>query len=403
MSGYFQAVKITDHVYWVGAIDWSLRDFHGYRTPRGSTYNAYLVLADRVALVDTVRARFRDEMMGRIASIIDPRKIDLIISNHAEMDHTGCLPRVIELVEPDRVVASAKGVEALSRHYPELDGRVEAVEDGQTLDLGNLSATFIETRMLHWPDSMMTYLPTERLLFSQDGFGVHLASTERFGDELNPAVIEEEQARYYANIIMPFGARVAKVLAATGELDVDVIAPDHGPAYRRDLSRLFEMYARWADQRPTIKVVVVYHTMWGSTGKMARAVAEGLVAGGARVRLMPLGENHRSDVATEVLDAGALLVGSSTLNGQMLPAVADVLTYLKGLSPKNLIGAAFGSYGWGSRAVGQISKILTQMKVELVDEGLDVQYVPDAAALGRCRALGERVAKVLVERCSASE
>ncbi len=402
MSEVFEAAKVTDRVYWVGAIDWSLRDFHGYETPRGSTYNAYLVMANKVVLIDTVRARFKNELLSRIASVIDPGQIDVIVSNHSEMDHSGCLPALIDITQPERVLASSKGVEALSRHFPALAGRVEAVQDGQTLSLGDAALTFIETRMLHWPDSMMTYLADERLLFSQDGFGIHLASTERFADELSADGVEYEAARYYANIIMPFGARVAKVLPAVSKLDVGIIAPDHGPIHRRDPGRMIELYQRWVDQTPTAKAVVVYDTMWGSTAKMARAITEGLTSGGVSVKLMPLGASHRSDVATEVLEAGALLVGSPTMNGQMFPTVADVLTYLKGLSPKHLIGAAFGSYGWGSRAVGQISEILRQMKVELVHDGLDVQYVPNDDALARCRALGKHVAETLIDRCRTS-
>ncbi len=400
MTTTFDAVKITDRVYWVGAIDWNLRDFHGYETPRGSTYNAYLVLGERIALIDTVRARFRPELMERIASVVDPSKIDVIVSNHAEMDHSGCLPAVIEAVSPEKVVASSKGVEALARHFPGLEGKVQGVADGETLDLGGIELRFIETRMLHWPESMMTYVPRERLLFSQDGFGIHLASSERFADELDSAVVEYESAKYYANIIMPFGSRVAKTLEALEELDIEIIAPDHGPVYRRDLERYLQLYARWVEQPFTKKAVIVFDTMWMSTDKMARAIAEGLTAGGVSVKFMPLKHNHRSDIVTEVLESGALLVGSPTQNGQLFPTVADVLTYLKGLSPKNLVGAAFGSYGWGAKAVRQIRETLEQMKVELIDEGLEVQYVPTEEDLLRCRQLGERIAQALDEKCA---
>ncbi|MBN1347148.1 MAG: FprA family A-type flavoprotein [Phycisphaerae bacterium] len=392
MSTLYDAVKITDRIYWVGAIDWSLRDFHGYETPRGSTYNAYLVLGEKVALIDTVRAPFRGELMGRIASVIDPRKIDVIVSNHSEMDHSGCLPRVIEDVSPERVLASVKGVENLSRHFHGLRDRVEAAADGGTLDLGGMALRFMETRMLHWPDSMMTYVPGEGVLFTQDAFGIHLASSERFADELPGDIVEYESAKYYANIIMPFGSRVAKTLEAIGKLEVRMIAPDHGPVYRRDLDRQIELYSRWVEQAPTRKAVVVYDSMWGSTARMARAIAEGLASGGSSVKLMGLKENHRSDIATEVLEAGALIVGSPTQNGQMFPTVADVLTYLRGLSPKRLIGAAFGSYGWSPKAVGQIAETLGQMKVELVGERVEVQYVPDDEALRRCRELGVAIA-----------
>ena len=400
MSEAFKAVKIIDDVYWVGAIDWAVRDFHGYSTKRGTTYNAYLIMADKVTLMDTVKAPFRDELMARIASVIEPTRIDHIVSNHAEMDHSGCLAEVIEAVRPEKVFASVKGAEALQEHFG-LGDRVEAVRDEQTLSLGDLSLRFLETRMLHWPDSMFSYLPERRVLFSQDGFGMHMASEERFADELDVETIEYEAAKYYANILMPLSSRVGKALQALGTLDLRRIAPDHGPIFRRDTGRIVELYARWLTQAPTKKAVVVYDTMWGSTAKMAHAIGEGLTAGGITVKPMPLGENDRSAVATEILDAGALLVGSPTINGGMFPTVADVLTYLKGLSPKNLTGAAFGSYGWAPRGVSDVGEVLERMKVELVDEGLAVNYVPDDDDLAKCRALGRRVAEKLTDRCQS--
>lgn len=396
MSDVYHAVKIADRVHWVGAIDWTLRDFHGYETPRGTTYNAYLITGEKTILIDTVRARFRDEMMSRIASVIDPAKIDVIVSNHSEPDHSGALPRVIDEVQPEQVLASKKGVETLAMHYHGLADRLKAVSDGATMRFGDVELQFIETRMLHWPESMMTYMPADKLLFSQDGFGIHLAGNERFADELDTDVVRYEQAKYYANIIMPFGPRVTKALDAIDELDVEIIAPDHGPAYRRDLDTWKGLYRKWVAQEPTTKAVVVYATMWMSTERMARAICEGLHAGGAQPRLMSLKVTPRAEIVTEVLEAGALLVGSPTMNGQMFPPVADILTYLSGLNPKNKIGAAFGSYGWGSRAVGQINEYLDKMKVERIHDGIAVQYVPDDEALTRCRDLGLRVAERLV-------
>lgn len=341
----FQAVKISEHVYWVGAIDWGLRDFHGYATSRGSTYNAYLILADKVTLVDAVKAPFMEEMMARIASVIDPKRIDFIISNHAEMDHTGALPAVIQAVEPSAVFASTMGVKALADHL--LAEGVTAVKDGETLDLGNLHVTFYETRMLHWPDSMFTYLQEEAVLFSNNAFGMHLASAKRFDDELDPALLRYEAKKYYANILTPYSHLVLRVLEKLRDLlpEVQMIAPDHGPVWRSGIAGVLEDYARWARQEPTDKVVIVYDTMWESTAQMARAVVEGVTAGGAKAVLMPLGASHRSDIATELLDAGALVVGSPTLNNHLFPTVADVLTYLRGLKRLNLVGAAFGSYG----------------------------------------------------------
>lgn len=393
----FGAVKLNDHVYWVGAVDWTLRDFHGYATDRGTTYNAYLVMADKITLIDTVKAPFCGELLSRIASVVDPGKIDYIVSNHAEMDHSGALPEVIARVKPEKVFASAKGVEALQAHF-HWDQPVTAVQDGDTLSLGNRTLSFVLTKMLHWPDSMFSYLVEDRLLFAQDAFGMHLASSERFADELDKGVLEYEAAKYYANIVLPFSAIVKKTIEKAAAIDIATIAPDHGPIWRRDLEWILGLYARWADQAPNTKAVIVYDTMWGSTGMMAREIEEGLVSEGMRVRSMRLRESHRSDVATEVLEAGALLVGSPTINNNLFPTVADVLSYLKGLRPKNLAGAAFGSYGWSGEGAKQVAEALASMRVDLVGDPINTEYVPDLDALARCRDLGVQVGQKMKQR-----
>jgi flavorubredoxin len=400
MSDTFRAVKITDHVYWVGAIDWTLRDFHGYLTSRGTTYNAYLIVADKITLVDTVKAPYEEEMLSRIASVVEPERITYIISNHSEMDHSGCLPSVMQRVKPEKVFASTMGVKALHEHF---HGDLEfvAVKDGESLSLGNLSLRFIETKMLHWPDSMFSYLPEEKVLFSQDGFGMHLASSERFDDEISDDILHYEAAKYYANIILPFSPIVTRTLEKFLKLNlpVNLIATDHGPIWRSGITKILDLYAQWARHDPSLKCVIVYDTMWQSTRKMAQAIAEGASAGGARVKVMPLSVSHRSDVALEMLDASALLVGSPTINNTMFPTVADVLCYLEGLRPANLIGAAFGSYGWSGEAVKMIEDHLTEMKVELVDKGISARYVPTAEVLAQCVSLGARVAEQLRKRC----
>jgi flavorubredoxin len=392
----FTAVKVTDRVHWVGAIDWGVRDFHGYATRRGTTYNAYLIVADKVTLVDTVKAPFVGELLARVASVVDPARIDYVISNHAEMDHSGGLPEVLAAVRPERVFASTLGVEALSEHFS-LPSEVTAVKEGESLSLGGATLHFVEARMLHWPDSMMTYLAEDGLLMSNDAFGMHLASSQRFADELEEAVLEDEAAKYYANILLPLSPLVAKLLAKVGNLNlaIDVVAPSHGPIWRKDTGRVVDWYAGWAAGKAKRKAVIAYDTMWQSTAAMARAMGDGLAAAGVETKVMPLRESHRSDVATELLQAGALLVGSPTLNNGVFPTVADALSYLKGLKPRNLVGAAFGSYGWSGEAVGQIEESLQAMKVDLVAQGLKVKYVPGREDLAACSALGHRVAERL--------
>ncbi|MBW2560974.1 MAG: FprA family A-type flavoprotein [Deltaproteobacteria bacterium] len=397
MGSVYKAVKVSDHVYWVGAIDWGIRDFHGYTTRHGSTYNAYLILADKITLIDTVRAPFRDELLSRIASVVDPKDISYIVSNHAEMDHSGSLGPIIEELKPKKVFASVMGTKALKEHFG-LDG-ISPLKSGDTLSLGNVRLTFMETRMLHWPDSMFSYLEEDRLLFSQDAFGMHLASDERFADMIDTAILDYEAATYYANILMPYSPQVLKLLEDVKKsgLDIRIVAPDHGPVRRRKINTIMESYAQWARQIPSKKAVVLYDTMWHSTELMARAIEEGLVAGGARVKVLSMHSSHRSDAAYEILDAGALVAGSPTLNNNLFPTMADVLTYLKGLRPQNLIGAAFGSYGWSGESPQQIGDMLTEMKVNLVAEPLKVKYVPDGDDLKRCVALGRKVAKKLKE------
>ena len=399
MKNTFKAVPVTEDVWWVGAIDWNIRDFHGYQTRRGSTYNAYLILADKVTLIDTVKAPFREEMMARIASVIDPGKIEYIVSNHSEMDHSGSLPEVVAALNPKKVFASAAGTKTLKELFS-LDREITAVRDGETLSLGNRSLTFLETRMLHWPDSMFSYLNEEQLLFSQDAFGMHYASLERFADQCDPAILAYEAATYYANIILPYSPLVLKLIGkvTAAGLSFRIIAPDHGPIWRKETGGIIESYAKWAAQKPEAKAVVVYATMWHSTEMMARAISEGLADGGLHVKLMSMDEVHRSDVVYELLGAGALAVGSPTLNNHLLPNMADILTYLKGLKPRNLIGVAFGSYGWSGEAVKEIEEILAEMRIEKIGEGIRVKNVPDAGVLARCYELGKTMAEKVRSR-----
>ena len=401
MENYLKAIQITEKVWWVGAIDWNLREFHGYRTARGSTYNAYLVVADKITLIDTVKAPFKDEMMQRIASVIgDPARIDYIISNHAEMDHSGSLPQVMAEVKPEKVFASVMGVKALDAHF-HIGSALTAVKTGDVISLGNMSVTFVETRMLHWPDSMVSYIPEQKILFSQDGFGMHLATDRIFADQNDSAVVEQEMRKYFANILLLYAPQVLKLLEDLPKLNlaIDVIATDHGPIWRGEqLGRPLELYKKWASQVPENRAVVVYSTMWHSTEKMATAIADGLRSAGTQVKVMSLEANTRSDVATEILCAGALVVGSPTINNQMYPAVADVLCYLKGLRPKNLLGAAFGSFGWSGEAVAQINEQFAAMKLELAADGLKLKYVPSDADLEKCFGYGAAIGAVLAEK-----
>ncbi len=401
----FMAKQISEHVYWVGAIDWDLKEFHGYLTPRGTTYNAFLVLADKITLIDTVKRPYLEEMLARIRSVVPLEQIDYVVSNHAEMDHSGSLPEVIAAVQPEKVFASLKGVEALDEHFG-LGEQLTAVENGAAVSLGNLNLTFVETRMIHWPDSMVSYLDGDGILFSQDAFGMHLATSKLFADQNDRDIMLWESDKYFANIVLPYAKQVGKVLEALPGLGLEIkmIAPDHGPLWRQpeDIGWILAQYQRYVEQKPTPRAVVLFDTMWHSTEKMAKAIGEGLRLGGVEAKVFSMHVAHRSDVATEVMNAGALIVGSPTINSGIFPTIADILTYLRGLKPQNLIGAVFGSYGWNRKAIDELHRYVDDMGIELVADDVTSKYVPKADTLMACRRLGESVAAELLKRCATN-
>ena len=392
------ALEVKPGIYWVGAIDWRLRDFHGYSTELGSTYNAFLVVDDHVTLFDTVKATHTDEMLWRIGQVVDPGKIDTIVVNHAEMDHSGSLGRMIETVRPERVFASPACEKALKAHFHHQGWPVQVVKSGDRFNLGRRNVTFLETKMLHWPDSMFSYLEEDRLLISSDAFGQHYATSERFDDEVDPGELIHQSAKYYANILNPYSPLVAGLLQQVAKmgLQIDMIAPDHGVIWRKDPGRILSAYEGWSAQISRDKAIVVFDSMWHSTEKMAEAVGQGLIEKGVSVQVMDLHGWHRSDVVTELLDARGFVLGSPTLNNGILPRMADLLCYARGLRFTGKVGAAFGSYGWGGEAVKLLNGTLDDMKVRRVHDGLRVQYVPTEGDLESCRDLGRTVADAIL-------
>lgn len=377
-------VQIKENIYWVGGIDWDLRNFHGYLTQRGSTYNAYLLLDEKVTLIDTVKSYLFDEMLERISCLVDPAKIDYIVSNHVEMDHSGGIPMIKEIAKNAVVFTSPQGEKGLKAHYRKnWDFRV--VKSGDKVSLGKRSLQFVLTPMVHWPDNMLGYMPEERVLFSNDAFGQHIASSERFDDEYSINTILDEAKKYYANIVLPYGAQVKKALEAAAPLAIDVIAPSHGIMWRSHIKAVLESYTAWADNRSDEKALIIYDTMWGSTKKIAYSVARGFENRGIRTAMMSLQTNHISDIMTEVLTARYICVGSPTLNNNILPTVGAFLTYMKGLAPKNRTGLAFGSYGWGGQSVELVENVLRECGMNLM-ERVRLQYIPDEDQLGEVTA-----------------
>jgi flavorubredoxin len=375
-------------VYWVGAIDWNLRDFHGYSTHRGTTYNAYLVVDEKVALIDTVKAPFAGEMMARIREIIDPSRIDYVISNHVEMDHSGALPVIMQAAPRAKLFTTERfGEQGLKKCY-QAEWPLTPVKEGSELSLGQRKIVFIPIPMLHWPDSMCSYLAEEQILFPNDGFGQHLASFGRFDDEEDPSVVMWEAQKYYANILMPMGQLVLKAIDKLKPVPIRMIAPSHGIIWRSRVADIVGAWARWASGGGEKRAVIAYETMWGSTEKMARAIAEGLESRGVRYSYYDLAKSDRSDVVADILTAKALLVGSATMNNQLLPRVSGLLSYLKGLKPAGKLGAAFGSFGWAGGAVKAVEAEMLATGVTLAANGLGLRFVPDPAELEQCRDLG---------------
>lgn len=386
-------VEIAKGIYDVGVNDWNIQDFHGYSTPLGTSYNAFLIVDEKVALVDTVKKPFTDQLIANIQQVIDPQKIDYMISNHTEMDHSGSLARVMHRIGADKPVYCSKlGHKNLSLHFSQ-PLNYQPVSDGQELKLGRRTLAFLETRMLHWPDSMFTYIKEDEILLSSDAFGQHYAGFEKFDDVAGDAIMPHAK-KYFANILLPYAPLILKLVDKVTRmgLPLRMVCPDHGILWRTEPGKIIEAYVRWSKQQPKRKAVVVYDTMWHSTERMADAIAAGLYAEGVAVRPMYLRKWHRSDVLTEVLDAKAVVVGSPTLNNGLFPTVSDFLTYMKGLKPQGKIGAAFGSYGWSGEAPKLIAKELAAMQFEVMDP-VRHQYVPDTPGLEESYAFGRAIGR----------
>lgn len=387
-------VELKPGVYWVGGIDWNLRDFHGYKTQRGSTYNAYLIVDESIVLVDTVKHYLFDEMLARIKEIVDPSKIDMIVSNHVEMDHSGSISKLLEYCPNATIITSTQGEKGLRRHYKQ-DWNFKVVQSGDVVNIGRRNLTFVHVPMVHWPDSMVTYVAEDRILLPNDAFGQHIATAERFDDEVCLDILIEEASKYYANIVMPFGTQVAKALDALGGLDIDIIAPSHGVIWRKHIPEILSEYVKWSNHETEDKALVVYDTMWDSTKAMARALEEGIGDEGIPVTVRCLKTTDISDIMTDLIRAKLVLIGSPTINNGFLPSVGGFLTYVRGLKPKNRVGFAFGSYGWSGQSAGDIAKVMEEMKWEMPVDSKKLAYIPDDSELDEMREIGRKLARYI--------
>jgi len=388
-----KSLEIKENIYWVGAVDWEERDFHTFEISRGTTYNAYLIIDDKITLVDTVKNKFFHEMMERIRELIDPSKIDYIISNHVETDHSGSLANIKENARNAVIVCTSKGKEGLCRHFDCKDWEFKIVKTGDELKIGKRTLAFVEMPMLHWPDSMATYIKEDRTLLSNDAFGQHIASVERYDEELGVEDAVKWAKIYYANILMPFGELVKRKLDEIGELgiQIEMVAPSHGVIWKNP-GRIVEAYKKWASFEVESKLVIVYDTMWNSTVKIARTIAEGAGSRGVKTRLFHVRKDAWSNIMTEILDAKAIAIGAPTMHNTVFPTVAGFLAYMKGLKPKNKIGIAFGSYGWGGGAVKEINRTLEELKFDIM-EPLQIKYRPTEDELKTAFELGVKIAE----------
>jgi len=395
-----QPLTIKKDIYWVGVVDWNVRNFHGhtYTTKRGTTYNAYLIKDQKIALVDTVYGPFADELIERIREIIPLEKIDYIIANHVEIDHSGALPAVMKFCPQAKVLGTQKCKEGLYKHYYG-NWDFQTVKTGDKLKLGKRTLTFLEAPMLHWPDSMFTYCPEEELLLPNDAFGQHYATSERFDDEVGQSILMDEAAKYYGNILWPLSPLVLKKIEEVQKMNISInmIAPSHGIIWRKDPAKIINAYVSWANNVSKPKAVVIYETMWGATEKMARRIAEGIIDAGVEVKLFDIAQSDRTEVIKEMLDAKGYVIGSSTHNNDMLTMIAGFLQFLKGLKPRNRMAVAFGSYGWTGGAVREIENILKETGIELAQQSLSIQYVPGADEMHRCYEFGRDLAKKIKE------
>jgi flavorubredoxin len=389
-------LEIKKDVFWVGALDWDVRTFHGhtYSTNRGTTYNAYLILDEKIVLVDTVYGPFAAEMIERIREIVDPAKIDYIVVNHVETDHSGALPEILKLCPEAKLLGTAKCKEGLSKHYY---GKwdFQTVKTGDKLKTGKRTLSFIEAPMVHWPDSMFTYCPEEKLLLPNDAFGQHYSAAERFDDEVDSAILMDEAVKYYANILWPLGSIILRKIEEIKKMNIpiDMIAPSHGIIWRKDPGKIINAYVSWAKNETIPKAVVIYETMWGSTGKMARRITQGISDSKIAVKLFDVAVTDRTEIIKEMLNAKGFIIGSSTHDNDMLPTIAAFLEFLKGLKPKDRLACVFGSYGWAGGAVEEIEGIIKEAGMELAQPGLSVKYVPSDNELNLCYDFGREFAK----------
>ncbi|MCX8023051.1 MAG: FprA family A-type flavoprotein [Syntrophorhabdaceae bacterium] len=396
-------IEIKPYIYWVGAVDWGVRDFHGYITERGTTYNNYLIMDDQITLVDTVKHDFSTVTIENIKKLTDPKKIKNLVINHIEPDHASSIDAIMDIIPHAKIYITERGRKGVERYWSGSGWDFKVVKTGETLNTGKYTLTFLETPMLHWPDSMVTYIKEVGLLISQDAFGQHIATASRFDDEFlatNPWYeLEDAIIDYYANILMPFGQLIKGKIEEIIKLGlkIEMIAPDHGLIWRKDPNRIIKMYLDMATGFADMKVAIIYDTMWQSTEKMVMPIMGGIKEEGVDCKVVKLRSSPMSVAIKEFWKARGCLVGVPTLNNLMFPSVAEFIYHLGGLRPKNRIVGAFGSYGWGGGGVKEAYEYFKRFGMDVFEPGVQVQFSPSLEDEKSCYQFGREFAKKVKE------
>ena len=392
--------KINDNVTWVGKIDWELRKFHGeeYSTHRGSSYNSYLVRDEKIALIDTVWGPFAKEFIENLKKEIDLDKIDYIIANHAESDHSGSLPELMKEIPNTPIYCTSNGIRSLKGHYHK-DWNFIPVKTGDKLSLGKKEITFVEAKFLHWPDTMFSYLTGDNILFSNDAFGEHYASELMYNDLVDQAELFQEAIKYYANILTPFSKFVEqKINEVVGfNLPLNMICPSHGIIWRDNPLQIVNQYMKWAKDYQENQITIIYDTMWDGTRRMAEAIAKGIksIDGDVIVKLFNSSRSDKNDIITEIFKSKAVLVGCPTVNKGILNSLAGLLEEIRGLAFKNKKATAFGTYGWSGESVKVLTEGLQKAGFQVMTDGLKVLWNPDEEGMNASFEFGIKVVENL--------
>ncbi len=381
-------LEIKKDIYWVGVKDWNLEEFHGYATPYGSTYNSYLIMDEKITLVDGVKHYLTHEQIARIKSLTDFSKISYIVVNHVEMDHSGSIPELMKLAPQAKIITNNAGKMALEAHFDTEGWQYEIIKMGDSISIGSRTLTFMTTPMLHWPDSMMTYVKEDKLLLSNDGFGQHVACDAFFFKDANQGLVLHEAQSYFANILYPYCAQAEKALQTAGDLglDIEMIAPSHGLIWsgKEEVSTILGLYDKWASGKTEGKAVIVYDTMWGATETLAEAAMSVFQDAGIPVYKYNLRVKDNSEIMVDFLEADYILIGNPTLNNQLFPRVAGFVTYMHGLAPRNKKGLAFGSFGWKAGVVNKIQAVFEDLGWKTVAP-FDEKYTPKSDVVERMK------------------